>query len=202
MWYLNPIIHYRVDKSLSLDSFLGYFNLLDTHPVYFRPSYPRGTGVVSSELRRPGCEANPLHRLPRIRMRGATCTPPYVLMALCLVKHQGQLYLLLYDFNIILQFWRRSSRLSSALKFSNFYVLYAFIISPLCVLCSARLNTLDLITKIIFGEECNCNAYDSALLKEVLWRTMWTQVRTVQWYTKWCVLGCWTTFQCAATWKG
>jgi hypothetical protein len=57
------------------------------HPA----SYPRATGVLSSGVKRPGREAD--HSPPS---SAEVKNPPHVFMAWCLVKHQGQRYLLLY----------------------------------------------------------------------------------------------------------
>jgi hypothetical protein len=61
--------------------------------------YPVGTGVLSSGVKRPGREAN--HSPPSTaevkNVYSHTPTPPYVCKPWCLVKHQGQLYRVLWQ---------------------------------------------------------------------------------------------------------
>jgi hypothetical protein len=68
------------------------WNIFITHPA----SYPMDTGVPTLGVKRPKREAN--HSPPsRAEIKNGwsyTSTPPYVCIAWCLIKHEGQLYIL------------------------------------------------------------------------------------------------------------
>jgi hypothetical protein len=62
-------------------------------------------GALSLGVKRPGREANYSRLVPRSKNEwGNTSTPQYAFMAWCSVKAQGQLYLYLHLFSIIILF--------------------------------------------------------------------------------------------------
>jgi hypothetical protein len=81
------------------DRDFGLHHHVQTNSGAYTASYPMGTGVLSLSIKPLGCEADHSHPSCVGVKNVWICTsiPPHVFMVLCLIKHQGQLYLTCYQ---------------------------------------------------------------------------------------------------------